>query len=122
LSHIRLTPAATDRALPGRNGAQKKPFERPNSLSNHASPARPLSSTVKSHFRNKILDEAKMKSSILLFFTVIIIPIVQAQSYTEIKEGGWGEGRDFVRPCFTDLDNDRLYDLILATGMDPWSI
>ena len=55
-----------------------------------------------------------MQSIFLSFFTVFIYSFVLTQSYTEIKEGGWGEGRDFVRPCFTDIDNDGLYDLIIG--------
>lgn len=36
------------------------------------------------------------------------------QVYTEIFEGGWGQGRESVRPCFTDLDNNGRLDLILG--------
>ncbi len=52
------------------------------------------------------------------FFIAAIIVIaatqVSGQTYTEIIEGGWGQGRRFIRPCFTDLDDNGLLDLLLG--------
>ena len=42
------------------------------------------------------------------------------QTYTEITTDGWGQGRRFIRPCFTDLDNNGRLDLLL--GEDEGSI
>ena len=48
--------------------------------------------------------------------TIAIFLASQAsgQSYTEISTDGWGQGRRFIRSCFTDLDNNGLLDLLLG--------
>ncbi len=45
---------------------------------------------------------------------VIAISQVSGQTYTEIFEGGWAQGRRFIRPCFMDLDDNGLLDLLLG--------
>ena len=56
------------------------------------------------------------RTGIFYLATIAIFMASQAsaQSYTEIFTDGWGQGRRFTRPCFTDLDNDGLLDLLLG--------
>lgn len=56
-----------------------------------------------------------MKTKIL--FTIIMMLVTleaTAQTYTEIKEGGWGQGKANSRPVLIDLDNDGLLDMIIG--------
>ncbi|MBN1895116.1 T9SS type A sorting domain-containing protein [bacterium] len=56
-----------------------------------------------------------MKKNVFALLSVLaLISTAGAQSFIEITEGGWGEGRDFARPCFADIDNDGLLDLIVG--------
>jgi hypothetical protein len=58
-----------------------------------------------------------MKRTGIFYLATIAIftaSLASAQSYTEIFTDGWGQGRRFTRPCFTDLDNDGLLDLLLG--------
>jgi len=50
----------------------------------------------------------------LAAIAILMASQVSAQSYTEIFTDGWGQGRRFIRPCFTDLDNDGRLDLLLG--------
>jgi len=50
----------------------------------------------------------------LATIAIFMASLASAQSYTEIFTDGWGQGRRFTRPCFTDLDNDGLLDLLLG--------
>ena len=56
------------------------------------------------------------RTGIFYLATIAIFMASQAsaQLYTEIFTDGWGQGRRFTRPCFTDLDNDGLLDLLLG--------
>ena len=51
---------------------------------------------------------------ILATAAMLMASQASAQTYTEIFTDGWGQGRKFIRPCFTDLDNDGLLDLLLG--------
>jgi len=51
---------------------------------------------------------------ILATMAILMASQASAQSFTEIFTDGWGQGRRFIRPCFTDLDNDGLLDLLLG--------
>jgi len=51
---------------------------------------------------------------ILATIAILMASQASAQSFTEIFTDGWGQGRRFIRPCFTDLDNDGLLDLLLG--------
>lgn len=58
-----------------------------------------------------------MKPKKTFFFAAIVaiaVSQVSGQTYTEILEGGWGQGRRFIRPCITDLDGNGLLDLLLG--------
>ena len=59
-----------------------------------------------------------------IFYPVMIAILcasqASGQTYTEITTDGWGQGRRFIRPCFTDLDNNGRLDLLL--GEDGGSI
>jgi hypothetical protein len=58
-----------------------------------------------------------MKRTGIFYLATIAIftaSLASAQPYTEIFTDGWGQGRRFTRPCFTDLDNDGLLDLLLG--------
>ena len=56
------------------------------------------------------------RTGIFYLATIAIFMASQAsaQLYTEVFTDGWGQGRRFTRPCFTDLDNDGLLDLLLG--------
>ena len=41
---------------------------------------------------------------------------VSGQAFMEILEGGWGQGRRFIRPCITDLDADGLWDMFVGNA------
>ncbi len=57
----------------------------------------------------------KLKKTFYIAAIVVIAASqVSGQTYTEIFEGGWGQGRRFIRPCFTDLDDNGLLDLLLG--------
>jgi len=51
---------------------------------------------------------------ILATMAILMASQASAQTFTEIFTDGWGQGRRFIRPCFTDLDNDGLLDLLLG--------
>ena len=51
---------------------------------------------------------------ILAAMAILMASQASAQTFTEILTDGWGQGRRFIRPCFTDLDNDGLLDLLLG--------
>jgi hypothetical protein len=64
---------------------------------------------------NKAKFKMKLKG---IFYPVMLVIFLASQasgqSYTEIFSDGWGQGRRFIRPCFTDLDNNGLLDLLLG--------
>ncbi|UCE18986.1 MAG: VCBS repeat-containing protein [Gemmatimonadota bacterium] len=56
-----------------------------------------------------------MKRIILvLTFFACVSQFSHAQTFTEVTEGGWGQGINDSKPFFTDLDNDGLLDLIIG--------
>ncbi len=50
----------------------------------------------------------------LAVMTILVASEASAQTFTEVFTNGWGQGRRFIRPCFADLDNDGLLDLLLG--------
>ncbi len=56
-----------------------------------------------------------MKTKLLLSILMVsLAAIVLSQTYTEVHEGGWGQGMTFSRPVFTDFENNGLLDLIVG--------
>ncbi len=47
---------------------------------------------------------------------VLATSLASAQTYTEIFEGGYGNGINYSVPVFTDLDDDNLFDMIVGTS------
>jgi len=52
------------------------------------------------------------------YFTILSLFFIgrfsMAQPYTEIFEGGWGQGLNESRPVFTDIDQDGLVDMVVG--------
>jgi len=56
-----------------------------------------------------------MKTKILFTIVMMLLTLkVTAQTFTEITEGGWGQGKANSRPVLIDLDNDGLLDMIIG--------
>ncbi|MBN2031251.1 VCBS repeat-containing protein [bacterium] len=56
-----------------------------------------------------------MKKVILtVVFILLLTSLSAAQHYTEIFEGGWGQGRIAVKPSIIDLDHDGRLDLFVG--------
>ena len=57
---------------------------------------------------------------IKIFLSTLMVLLTSpafTQTYTEIFECGWGQGRLFSISCFIDLDNDGLLDMIVGEQM-----
>ena len=52
----------------------------------------------------------------LMILLVLATSLASAQTYTEIFEGGYGNGINYSVPVFTDLDGDNLFDMIVGTS------
>lgn len=56
-----------------------------------------------------------MKKVVLTFvFILLLTSFSAAQQYTEMLEGGWGQGMRGAKPCVIDLDNDGRLDLFIG--------
>ena len=54
------------------------------------------------------------KKLLLSILMSLIASFLSAQTFTEIFEGDWGQGRDDTRPSVADLDNDGLLDILVG--------
>jgi hypothetical protein len=56
-----------------------------------------------------------MVKRVLLIALILSFPVISiAQTFTEITEGGWGQGIKDTKAFFIDLDNDDLLDVIIG--------
>ena len=55
-----------------------------------------------------------MKKNLIIFLMAVYAITVLSQEFVEITDYGWGQGMQFSKPAFIDLDNDGLLDLIVG--------
>ncbi len=56
-----------------------------------------------------------MKAKFFLSIGMVFLAMfASAQIYTEISDELWGQGINYTKPCFADLDGDGLLDMIVG--------
>jgi len=59
-----------------------------------------------------------MKTKLLIsIFMICLAANIMSQTYTEIRDNGWGQGMTYSRPVFTDFEDNGLLDLIVGEAL-----